>query len=69
VYYDLYSVERAMMLGGVKRIGGRDWYHDGALYILWNQMNDGAWLDASDTCFALLFLKRAFVPVASGDGK
>lgn len=69
IYYDLYSIERAMMLGGFTHIGDQDWYHDGALYILWNQMHNGAWLDITDTCFALLFLKRAFVPVASGGGK
>jgi hypothetical protein len=69
VYYDLYSVERGMMLGGLTRIGGKDWYHDGALYILWNQMHDGAWLDTSDTCFALLFLKKAYIPVATGADK
>ena len=67
IYYDLYSVERAMMLAGMQRLGDRDWYHDGALYILWNQRQDGAWIDASDTCFALLFLKKAYVPVASGE--
>ncbi len=67
IYYDLYSIERAMMLAGLARIGTRDWYHDGALYILWNQRHDGAWIDVTDTCLALLFLKKAYVSVATGD--
>ncbi len=66
IYYDYYSVERSMMLAGLLKIGDRDWYHDGALYILFNQMYDGAWIDTSDTCLALLFLKKAYIPVASG---
>lgn len=69
VYYDLYSLERAMMLGGFETLGGKDWYHDGALYILYNQLHDGSWLDLTDTCFALLFLKKAYIAVASGEEK
>lgn len=67
VYYDLYSLERAMMISGTQLLDGKDWYHDGALYILYNQLGTGEWLDVTDTCFALLFLKKAYVAVASGD--
>ncbi|MBI2901647.1 MAG: terpene cyclase/mutase family protein [Planctomycetes bacterium] len=69
VYYDLYSLDRAMMISGTTSIEGRDWYRDGALFILYNQLSTGEWLDATDTCFALLFLKKAYIAVASGEGK
>jgi hypothetical protein len=68
-YYDLYSLERAMMISKTEKLGDRDWYRDGALYILANQGLGGEWIDATDTCFALLFLKKAFVGVATGDNK
>lgn len=66
-YYDLYSLERAMLLSGTEKIDGRPWYHDGALFILGNQGLDGEWIDTTDTCLALLFLKKAYVAVATGD--
>lgn len=68
-YYDLYSLERAMMISGTTRLDGRDWYRDGALFILYNHQGAGEWLDVTDTCFALLFLKKAYIPVASGEDK
>lgn len=68
-YYDLYSLERAMMLSKTEKIADRDWYRDGALFILANQRMQGEWIDTTDTCFALLFLKKAFVAVATGDSK
>lgn len=68
-YYDLYSLERAMMIAKIDKLGDRDWYRDGALFILANQGLDGEWIDTTDTCFALLFLKRAFVGVATGDNR
>lgn len=68
-YYDLYSLERAMMISKTEKIADRDWYHDGALFILANQDLSGEWIDTTDTCFALLFLKKAFVAVATGDGR
>jgi hypothetical protein len=67
VYYDLYSLERAMMVSKTDKLAGRDWYHDGALFILFNQSLAGDWIDATDTCFALLFLKKAYVAVATGE--
>ncbi len=68
-YYDLYSLERAMLLSGTEKIDGRPWYHDGALFILGNQGLDGEWIDTTDTCLALLFLKKAYVAVATGDNR
>lgn len=62
-YYTLYSLERALLVAGIERLDRRDWYHDGALYILGNQESRGVWIDVCDTCFAVLFLRRAFVPV------
>jgi hypothetical protein len=58
-----------MMLAKIEKIDGRDWYHDGALFILGNQGAEGEWIDTTDTCFALLFLKKAYVAVATGDAK
>jgi len=66
-YYYLYSVERAGALTGVKRVGEKDWYLEGAAQLLARQKESGAWdepggSDTSETCFALLFLKRATTP-------
>jgi len=66
-YYYLYSVERAGILTGIKRVGGKDWYLEGAAQLLARQKESGAWDepgkgDTSETCFALLFLKRATTP-------
>ena len=67
-YYYLYSLERAMILWGARRIGGHDWYLEGAAMLLSWQNPDGSWrgphgTPVVDTCFALLFLKRAMLPV------
>jgi hypothetical protein len=65
LYYYLYAIERAGMLYDTSVIGAHDWYLEGAKYLLEAQKADGSW-DAShfkhptwDTCFAILFLKRA----------
>ncbi|HLF93814.1 MAG TPA: hypothetical protein VJB14_10135 [Planctomycetota bacterium] len=78
VYYYLYAVERLGMLYDTGKIGGRFWYADGAKVLLEAQKPDGSW-DASeprqppwDTCFAILFLKRATRPLIAteaGGGK
>lgn len=83
VGYFLYALERAGMLCGVETIGGHRWYAEGANELLKRQGGDGSWLSPSphgdrsreintvwDTCFAILFLKRATRPlqdVASTD--
>jgi hypothetical protein len=72
LYYYLYSLERAMVLAGVEKLGGHDWHHEGAAILLSQQKADGRWEGAQttpviDTAFALLFLKRATIPVETGD--
>jgi hypothetical protein len=52
------------VLFDLPRLGGKDWYKWGAEILLKNQLPDGSWRGAyaqggPDTCFALLFLKRA----------
>ncbi len=65
--YYLYSLERAGILAGVKRVGGKDWYFDGATELLARQKPEGRWSEGQgeiiDTCFALLFLQRATTPL------
>ena len=72
LYYYLYGLERVGTLLGLKTIGKRDWYRRGAEFLLSKQERTGSWPargQASgyqsrhvNTCFALLFLKRATVP-------
>jgi len=60
-YYYLYGLERAGILAHVRYVGEADWYLDGAELLLAAQAGDGSWRlrGVVDTCFALLFLKRA----------
>jgi hypothetical protein len=63
-YYFLWSLERVAVAYGLPTIGGKDWYNWGADILLANQDNDGSWQGrygefGADTCFALLFLRRA----------
>ncbi|MGH7169061.1 MAG: hypothetical protein ACRELG_02135, partial [Gemmataceae bacterium] len=63
-YYFLWSLERVAVALDLKTIGKKDWYAWGAPLLLANQQADGSWQGNSadcgaDTCFALLFLKRA----------
>jgi hypothetical protein len=68
-YYYLYSVERAGVLAGTYRFGPRDWWDEGAAHLLSQQEPAGTWPDTKGisrlarTCFALLFLKRATIPL------
>jgi hypothetical protein len=61
--YFLWSVERTAEIFGLRTIDGKDWYNWGVDIILKHQEEDGAWRDrfpgVCDTCFALLFLRRA----------
>jgi hypothetical protein len=66
--YFLYSLERAAVLTRVKRVGGKDWYFEGAIQILARQEKNGGWKhgrggETVSSCFALLFLKRATAPI------
>lgn len=60
-HYFLYALERACSLAGVAKLGAHAWYREGADQLLSAQETDGSWKrgDVVDTCFALLFLKRA----------
>jgi hypothetical protein len=82
LYYYLYALERAGVLAATETFGPHKWYREGAEAILGAQRPGGSWLaplphgdrsettnEAWDTCFAILFLKRATRPldVASTD--
>jgi hypothetical protein len=63
-YYFLYGLERAGMLYGSEMMGAKKWYPEGAKVLIGNQKADGSWgAGAVDTCFAILFLKRATRPL------
>jgi hypothetical protein len=75
-YYWLYSAERVGMLLGLKYLGSHDWYREGAEWLLKEQRADGGWVNAAGsmiapepplaaTCFSLLFLKKATLPVVT----
>jgi hypothetical protein len=81
-YYYLYGLERAAVLHGLDRIGRHAWYAQGAQWILDRQDPSGCWVTSAwdkpdemvwntwNTCFAILYLKRATRPlVASEDRK
>jgi hypothetical protein len=73
LFYYLYGIERVGDLTGRKEFNGKDWYLRGATLLLDRQEADGKWNDSSGfppgdvlgTCFALLFLKRATIPVVT----
>jgi hypothetical protein len=66
-FYLMWSTERVGVLYERRRINGKDWYAWGAEVLLDFQNVDGSWphgsypgaVPVADTCFALLFLKRA----------
>lgn len=75
-YYYLYALERAGMLLDMPTLGNRDWYAEGAKVLLAAQRADGVWnvgdkymhhLPAWDTCYAILFLKRATRPLVASE--
>ena len=75
-YYYMYALERAGMLYGADTFGGRLWYTEGARVLLDSQNADGSWGERKekdentwDTCFAILFLKKATRAIATGGGK
>jgi hypothetical protein len=64
VFYALWSLERVAVALGLDTIGKKDWYSWGADLLVGSQLEDGSWradygASGVDTCFALLFLKRA----------
>lgn len=66
-YYYLYGLERAGVLYGTETFGSHDWYLEGARYLLKSQQASGAWKNVNDTCFAILFLKRATRPLVASE--
>lgn len=75
-YYNLYSVERGASLARIRMLNGKvDWYGIGSRILIDVQNEDGSWgqgrsvgrgntLPATvNTCMAILFLKRAAMPV------
>jgi hypothetical protein len=73
--YGLYALERFGILYGTEVIGPHKWYPAGAGVLINAQKPDGSWSQNSDewqgkvwdTCFAILFLRKATRPlVASG---
>ena len=68
--YYLYSLERVGVMYGIKEIAGHDWYLEGAVLLVRDQRTDGGWfsydeIPVLDTAFALLFLKKATLKVAT----
>ncbi|MDD1679082.1 MAG: hypothetical protein LUO93_07885 [Methanomicrobiales archaeon] len=69
-YYYLYALERAGILYDTESFGRHDWYAEGAAVLLEEQTAGGSWGSVVDTCFAILFLRRATRPlVESRDSK
>ncbi|MCY2958555.1 MAG: hypothetical protein NTY35_00155 [Planctomycetota bacterium] len=78
-YYALYGVERVGTLLEIEEIGHRDWYAEGARWFLKSQSDDGSFgvgkpfgagnhaasQEETDTCFAILFLRRASRPTVA----
>jgi hypothetical protein len=68
--YYLYSLERVGVLYGIREIAGHDWYLEGAVLLVRDQRPDGGWISYDeipvvDSAFALLFLKKATLKVAT----
>jgi hypothetical protein len=70
LYYNLYALERVGVFSAQEKLGRHSWYAEGAKYLLAKQKADGSWSEASqssrppwDTCFAILFLRRATRPL------
>jgi len=72
-YYYLYGLERAGMITLTSKFGEHDWFKEGATLILGQQRDDGRWDcgkwgtsgPVPDTCFAILFLKKATQPIVN----
>jgi len=69
-YYYLYGVERVGRASGYKYFRDRDWFREGAAFLLDNQRDDGHWDgsgagmdDLRNTAFALMFLCHGRAPL------
>ena len=66
-YYFLYAMERLGILYNTKVFGRNHWYEVGANFLIDDQKGDGSWKGydpIANTCFAILFLRRATRPLA-----
>ena len=59
LHYYLYGLERVAALLDIERFGEREWYREGAEFLVDSQDLAGRWGGQAETCFALLFLSRA----------
>jgi hypothetical protein len=83
--YYLYGIERSGVLSLCNKIGEHKWYKEGAEHLFSTQGSDGSWPGDKEkvawanvpigygnicgTCFAILFLKRATVPIIKPPGQ
>ena len=73
-FYALYAIERVGSLMSLPKIGDKTWYEEGVDHLVATQLKQGCWdskleMETPDTCFAILFLRRATRPapkIASG---
>lgn len=72
-YYFLWSFGQTAQAMGLEKLGGQDWHAWGSSTLLASQKADGSWQGAfgpmADTCFALLFLKKANLTPATLKGQ
>lgn len=63
-YYYLYGVERTGRASGRKYFRDRDWFREGARWLLARQLEGGQWQSGlQDTSFALMFLCHGRAPI------
>jgi hypothetical protein len=74
--YYLYGLERAAILFGTEKIGDHFWYAEGAAALIDAQQGDGSWGKDTewfnttwDTCFSVLFLRRATRALVASEDK
>ena len=76
-YYYLFGLERVGMLGLIPAFGKHYWWEEGTKYLLGAQKPDGSWDAGSygtsgpipDTCWAILFMKKATAPLVDVPGE
>jgi len=61
--YSIYGLERVGLASGFKYFGKHDWYAEMARAALDRQQGNGAFGDAIETCYYLLFLSRGRHPI------
>ena len=58
-YYYLFGIERISAFFKRKKIAKRDWYREGATWLLRRERSSGNWGGLANSALALLFLRRA----------